>query len=186
MRPVGQVVKTSPSHGGLRGSTPLRVTNKKGHPSGVLFTLRKEQRSRTRTGASVERKSCGLSSRERYKRTERGLAVRRMGPTGADVNSPTGNQQRSRTQKGASVGRKSCGLSSRERYKRTERGLAVRRMGPTGAAVNSLMGYQQKQKDNLKSRGCLFFRYIEREMFRNQSYLPCFTETLNLFYFFAS
>ena len=27
IRPLGQVVKTSPSHGGIRGSTPLGDTN---------------------------------------------------------------------------------------------------------------------------------------------------------------
>ena len=36
-RPVGQVVKTPPFHGGNMGSSPVRVTTKNRHPSGCLF-----------------------------------------------------------------------------------------------------------------------------------------------------
>ena len=40
MRPVGQVVKTSPSHGGIRGSTPLRDTKEKKRSSVGISTDR--------------------------------------------------------------------------------------------------------------------------------------------------
>ena len=36
-RPVGQAVKTPPSHGGNMGSIPVRVTSKKHTILGVLF-----------------------------------------------------------------------------------------------------------------------------------------------------
>ena len=41
LRPIGQVVKTSPSHGEIRGSTPLWVTRKR---DGFLFIIKQRNR----------------------------------------------------------------------------------------------------------------------------------------------
>ena len=39
IRPVGQAVKTPPSHGGIMGSSPVRVTSKKDRIKSCLFLL---------------------------------------------------------------------------------------------------------------------------------------------------
>ena len=54
MRPVGQAVKTSPSHGENRGSSPLRVTIKRDIPFGMsLFVF-------IQRDSNPERAFCGL------------------------------------------------------------------------------------------------------------------------------
>ncbi len=50
-RPVGQVVKTPPFHGGNRGSNPLRVTNLPLHLTAFTFTLKRTVSSAGRAPA---------------------------------------------------------------------------------------------------------------------------------------
>lgn len=75
---LGQVVKTSPSHGGVRGSTPLGDTKRNRSAIALLFRCIALRGVGPERGTAVAKRSGGSLSRPWSEPTERGGERRRI------------------------------------------------------------------------------------------------------------